>query len=58
MRKLNLIICFLASGVVSSGQTIHINDFDYFVGNFARTDTLDRESIDCSRFVEWIIAPP
>lgn len=58
MRKVLMIICFLASGGISVGQTIHINDFDYFVGSFARTDTLDRESIDCSRFVEWQLIRP
>ncbi len=42
----------------SNAQTIHINDFDYFVGSFGRTDTLDRESIDCSRFVEWQLIRP
>lgn len=58
MRKVHMIICFLASSGISVGQTIHINDFDYFVGSFARTDTLDRESIDCSRFIEWHILKP
>ena len=35
------------------GQTIHIDDFDYFVGCFALKDTADHKSADLSRFIEW-----
>ena len=58
MRKAFILIGLLASCGVSNGQTIHINDFDYFIGCFERTDPLDRESIDCSEFVEWHIINP
>ncbi len=58
MRKGLILIGLLALYGISNGQTIHINDFDYFVGCFARTDTLDRESIDCSEFVEWQLVKP
>jgi hypothetical protein len=58
MRKALILIGLLASCGVSIGQTIHINDFDYFVGCFERTDPQDRESIDCSKFIEWHIMKP
>ncbi len=58
MKKWFILIGLLASCGISNGQTIHINDFDYFVGCFERTDPLDRESIDCSEFVEWHIINP
>ena len=60
MRSLAVTIAVLLilSVPFSSAQTIHEDDIDYFVGSFARTDSLDRESIDCSRFVEWLIIRP
>lgn len=60
MRSLAIITALLFNLVFSFSiaQTIHKDDVDYFVGAFARTDSLDRESIDCSRFVEWMIIKP
>jgi hypothetical protein len=53
-----MIVGFLAIYGVSNAQNIHIDDFDYFVGCFERTDPQDRESIDCSEFSEWYIVKP
>lgn len=51
-----LLLTFLVS--FSYAQTIHKDDIDHFVGAYARTDSLDRANIDCSRFVEWMIIRP
>jgi hypothetical protein len=60
MRNLTAIIALLVILTVpfAIGQTIHKDDIDYFVGAFARIDSLDRESVDCSKFVEWMIVKP
>ncbi len=60
MRNLAIITALLFNLVFSSGvaQTVHKDDIDYFVGAYARTDSLDRASIDCSSFVEWMIIKP
>jgi len=42
----------------SYSQIIHKNDLDYFIGSFPLTDTLDRNSTDCTKFTEWYIIKP
>jgi len=52
-----LVLIFLMTSL-SSGQTIHKKDLDYFIGCFPKIDTSGRRTIDCSEFVEWRIAEP
>ena len=58
MRKFFLLITFVATYGVSRGQTVSVDDFDYFVGCFAVTDPLNKETVDCSRFIEWQFVRP
>lgn len=58
LLKLPCICCLFLMASVLSAQTIDIKDFDYFVGCFAVKDTLDRESIDCSQFIDWRVIKP
>ncbi len=54
MRTVPAMIGLLILFGVSNSQTIHVDDFDYFVGCFARTG----DNIDCSKFTEWRIIRP
>lgn len=58
MWKIFTFLGFVALSEISGGQTLHIDDFDYFVGCFAGADLYAKESIDCSKFVEWRILKP
>ncbi len=39
-------------------QTIHIDDFNFFVGCFATRDSGGQNVIDCSKFTEWHFIKP
>jgi hypothetical protein len=54
MRILRAMLGILTLVGVSNSQTIHRDDFDYFVGCFARTG----DYVDLSKFIEWRIMRP
>lgn len=58
MRIIYFSILALLVSSEAMAQTIHIEDLDYFVGYYSLKDTMDLESADLSRFVEWTALYP